>query len=168
MRRRERFTIPGKYILFVLTVLCVGTMSLSFLTDFDGGALNVVSGYVLVPVQRGINAAGGWLRSRVENLEDLTAVKGENELLREQIAELTMENNSLMQERYELEELRKLYELDAEYGVMTRVGLHCAPSAHQTIGSFPTGTIRFSFGWWNTPEHVDAALRAMEAVCHGN
>ncbi len=86
MRRRERFTIPGKYILFVLTVLCVGTMSLSFLTDFDGGALNVVSGYVLVPVQRGINAAGGWLRSRVENLEDLTAVKGENELLREQIA----------------------------------------------------------------------------------
>ncbi len=60
------------------------------------------------------------------------------------------------------------YELDAEYGVMTRVGLHCAPSAHQTIGSFPTGTIRFSFGWWNTPEHVDAALRAMEAVCHGN
>ena len=121
MRRRERFTIPGKYILFVLTVLCVGTMSLSFLTDFDGGALNVVSGYVLVPVQRGINAAGGWLRSRVENLEDLTAVKGENELLREQIAELTMENNSLMQERYELEELRKLYELDAEYQSLDKI-----------------------------------------------
>lgn len=60
------------------------------------------------------------------------------------------------------------YELDAEYGVMTRVGLHCAPSAHRTLGSFPTGTIRFSFGWWNTPEHVDAALRAMEAVCHGD
>lgn len=60
------------------------------------------------------------------------------------------------------------YELDADYGVMTRVGLHCAPSAHRTIGSFPTGTIRFSFGWWNTPEQVDAALAALEAVCHGN
>lgn len=58
MRRRDRFTIPGKYILFVLTVLCVGTMSLSFLTDFDGGPLNAVSGYVLIPVQRGINLAG--------------------------------------------------------------------------------------------------------------
>ncbi len=107
MRRRERFTIPGKYILFVLTVLCVGTMSLSFLTDFDGGLLNTISGYVLIPIQRGINTTGGWMRSRVENLEDLTAVKGENEQLREQIADLTLENNSLLQERYELEELRR-------------------------------------------------------------
>ncbi len=59
------------------------------------------------------------------------------------------------------------YELDAEYGIMTRVGLHCAPSAHKTLGSFPTGTIRFSFGWWNTQEDVDAALGALEAVCRG-
>ena len=88
MRRRERFTIPGKYILFVLTVLCVGTMSLSFLTNFDGVPLNVISGYVLIPVQNGINQAGGWIRSRVENLEDLTAVKQENEQLKEQIAEV--------------------------------------------------------------------------------
>ena len=116
MRRRERFTIPGKYILFVLTVLCVGTMSLSFLTDFDGGLLNTISGYVLIPIQRGINTTGGWMRSRVENLEDLTAVKGENEQLREQIADLTLENNSLLQERYELEELRELYDLDSVYG----------------------------------------------------
>ncbi|MFG6331191.1 MAG: rod shape-determining protein MreC [Lachnospiraceae bacterium] len=121
MRRRERFTIPGKYILFVLTVLCVGAMSLSFLTDFDGGALNVISGYVLVPVQRGINSAGGWLRSRVENLEDLAAVKSENALLKEQIADLTLENNSLLQERYELEELRKLYELDSEYRSLDKI-----------------------------------------------
>lgn len=121
MRRRERFTIPGKYILFVLTVLCVGTMSLSFLTDFDGGLLNVISGYVLVPVQKGINSAGGWMRSKVENLEDLTTVKGENELLREQIAELTLENNSLLQERYELEELRRLYDLDAEYESLNKI-----------------------------------------------
>ncbi len=121
MRRRERFTIPGKYILFVLTVLCVGTMSLSFLTNFDGGALNVISGYVLIPVQNGINQAGGWIRSRVENLEDLTAVKEENEQLRAQIAELTLENNSMLQERYELNELRSLYELDDEYSSLEKI-----------------------------------------------
>ena len=121
MRRKERFTIPGKYILFVLTLLCVGTMSLSFLTDFDGGVLNVVSGYVLIPIQRGINSAGGWMRSRVENLEDLTAVKGENERLREQIAELTLENNAMLQERYELEELRELYDLDNEYSSLDKI-----------------------------------------------
>lgn len=59
------------------------------------------------------------------------------------------------------------YELDAEYGVMTRVGLHCAPFAHKTLGTYPIGTIRFSFGQWNTPEEVCAALKALEEVCHG-
>lgn len=121
MKRRDRFTIPGKYILFALTVVCVGTMSLSFLTNFDGGLLNVVSGYVLIPVQEGINSAGGWMRSRVENLEDLKEVKSENEALREQIAELTLENNSLLQERYELEELRSLYDLDDEYDSLNKI-----------------------------------------------
>lgn len=59
------------------------------------------------------------------------------------------------------------YELDADHGIMTRVGLHCAPSAHRTLGTYPTGTIRFSFGWWNTEQHVDAALRALEVICRG-
>lgn len=121
MKRRDRFTIPGKYILFILTILCVGTMSLSFLTNFDGGPLNVIAGYVFVPVQKGINTAGGWLRSRVENLEDLKEVKSENEKLREQIAELTLENNTLLQERYELEELRALYDLDNDYSSLNKI-----------------------------------------------
>ena len=56
------------------------------------------------------------------------------------------------------------YELDVQYGIMTRVGLHCAPSAHQTLGTFPTGTIRFSFGWWNTREEVALALQALDEL----
>lgn len=59
------------------------------------------------------------------------------------------------------------FELDAAYGIMTRVGLHCAPSAHMTLGTYPTGTIRFSFGWWNTSEQVDQALAALKEICHG-
>lgn len=121
MRRKDRFTIPGKYILLGLTMLCVLTMMLSFLTNFDGGPLNTVSGYVLVPVQKGINEAGGWLRSRVDNLEDLKEVKSENEQLKEQIAELTLENNALLQERYELEELRALYNLDNDYTTLEKI-----------------------------------------------
>ena len=46
-------------------------------------------------------------------------------------------------------------------GIMTRVGLHCAPSAHKTLGTYPDGTIRFSFGFWNTTEEVDSAVEAM-------
>ena len=50
---------------------------------------------------------------------------------------------------------------------MTRVGLHCAPAAHRTLGTFPEGTVRFSFGWWNTPEQVAAAVGALEEIGHG-
>lgn len=57
------------------------------------------------------------------------------------------------------------FRLDSEYGIMTRVGLHCAPSAHKTIGSFPTGTIRFSFGNFNTGEEVDTAIQALTEIC---
>ena len=56
------------------------------------------------------------------------------------------------------------FRLDRDYGIMTRVGLHCAPSAHRTLGTFPTGTIRFSFGWWNTEEDVAAALAALTEI----
>ena len=45
-----------------------------------------------------------------------------------------------------------------------RVGLHCAPSAHRTLGTFPTGTIRFSVGWANTEDDVDAALAALREI----
>ena len=56
------------------------------------------------------------------------------------------------------------YRLDAEYGIMTRVGLHCAPSAHKTLGTFPTGTIRFSVGHTTTKTEIDAAITAITEI----
>ena len=53
------------------------------------------------------------------------------------------------------------FELDSRYGIMTRVGLHCAPGAHKTLGTYPTGTIRFAFGHTNIMEEVDAAADAL-------
>lgn len=54
--------------------------------------------------------------------------------------------------------------LDQNYGIMTRTGLHCAPQAHKTLGSFPRGSVRFSFGGTNTGEEVDAALAALAEI----
>jgi len=51
--------------------------------------------------------------------------------------------------------------LDDEYGVMCRVGLHCAPTAHKTIGTFPDGTVRFGLSAFNTPDEVESALAAV-------
>lgn len=59
------------------------------------------------------------------------------------------------------------FDLDDRFGIQTRVGLHCAPAAHKTLGSYPTGSIRFSFGWYNTQEQTDRALSALAEVCHG-
>ena len=54
--------------------------------------------------------------------------------------------------------------LDQKYGIMGRVGLHCAPGAHKTLGTFPQGTIRFSFGYSNTKEEVDICLQALQEI----
>lgn len=59
------------------------------------------------------------------------------------------------------------FELDERFGIQTRVGLHCAPAAHKTLGSYPTGSIRFSFGWYNTAEQAERAMSALAEVCHG-
>jgi cysteine desulfurase / selenocysteine lyase len=51
--------------------------------------------------------------------------------------------------------------LDEEFGIMCRVGLHCAPAAHRTIGTFPEGTIRFAPGIWTTEEEIGSAIDAV-------
>ena len=59
------------------------------------------------------------------------------------------------------------FRLDSEYGVMTRCGLHCAPNAHRTLGTYPQGTVRFSFGYGNTEEEIDYASDAIGRILNG-
>lgn len=54
--------------------------------------------------------------------------------------------------------------LDSEYGIMTRCGLHCAPLAHQTLGTYPQGTVRFAFGHKNTEEDVEYTVSAIRKI----
>ncbi|EJP6473982.1 aminotransferase class V-fold PLP-dependent enzyme [Clostridium botulinum] len=54
--------------------------------------------------------------------------------------------------------------LDSEFGIMVRTGLHCAPLAHKTIGSFPQGTLRFSFGAFNDIKDINYALYALNNI----
>ena len=56
------------------------------------------------------------------------------------------------------------FELEMEHEILTRCGLHCAPSAHKTLDTFPRGTVRFSLGFTSTEKDVDAALAAIKAV----
>jgi selenocysteine lyase/cysteine desulfurase len=51
--------------------------------------------------------------------------------------------------------------LEHEHGILTRIGLHCAPRAHKTIGTFPDGTVRFSWGYFTTEKDVVTVVRAI-------
>lgn len=54
--------------------------------------------------------------------------------------------------------------LDEEFDILCRVGLHCAPAAHKTIGTFPTGAVRFGLSYFNTTEEIDRALAAVAII----
>ena len=57
--------------------------------------------------------------------------------------------------------------LEEDFGILTRCGLHCAPNAHRTLGTFPRGTVRLSLGWFNTEDDIGRALQAIKAVSAG-
>jgi selenocysteine lyase/cysteine desulfurase len=52
----------------------------------------------------------------------------------------------------------------SERGIETRPGLHCAPLAHRTLGTFPQGALRLSVGYFNTEEEVRMAVGAIQEV----
>jgi len=54
--------------------------------------------------------------------------------------------------------------LDEDYNIMCRVGLHCAPAAHKTIGTFPIGTVRFSLGLYTTDHDIEQAIMAVTEI----
>ncbi len=121
-RKGERFTLPGKYLLFILTFLCTILMLITFGTNVFNKPLNTAVGYVIVPFQQGISKMGGWFSNRSEELVQIRALLEENERLKSEVAALTEENTILQQDKYELNKLRELVKLDEQYGEYTKVG----------------------------------------------
>ena len=107
-----------KYFLFGLSLLCV-------CTTIKGSILNPLRtavGYVLVPIQSGVNRVGGGLYNELSSVGKLKTALAENETLKTRVDELTEENTRLRSEQFELERLRSLYELDQEYMQYHKIG----------------------------------------------
>lgn len=115
MKRKPKFVLPPKYTLMIMTGVCVIIMLLSFTLNISGGPLQTVAGYVFIPMQRGINTVGGFITEQSDWVMNLKGVMEENEQLRAQVDELTVELNTVTLEQYELENLRELFELDQKY-----------------------------------------------------
>ncbi|MEG0379042.1 MAG: aminotransferase class V-fold PLP-dependent enzyme, partial [Eubacterium sp.] len=140
----------------------------SFMPDrFEAGTLNLPGIY-------GLNAALSYLeevdeKSLHKKEQQLTAafiegIKNNDALTL--IGSDRVENRcpvvSITCESRDLSEIA--FELDRDYGIMTRVGLHCAPVAHRTLGTYPNGTLRFSFGPDNTFEEIEETLKALTQI----
>lgn len=127
-RRRQRFTIPSKYLLLILTGVCVILMAVTFFTDFLVTPFSMVAGAVVVPFQTGVSQIGGWMTNKSEELQSVRDLMAENEALKAQVDALTIENNSLQQDKYELNHLRELYQLDEQYAQFHKVGARVVSS----------------------------------------
>lgn len=136
MRRRSKHSFPTRYMLLILSGLCVLIMFVSFTLNLSGGPLNTAAGYVFTPMQKGINSVGNWFVSRADELKSLKNVTKENEELQAQVDELTTELNTVKLEQYELDSLRELFQLDQKYPSYKKV-------AARIIGSD-------SSNWFNT------------------
>lgn len=121
-RRGDKFTIPGKYLLFILTVLCISLITVTYKTNIFSDATNTVVGVIVVPFQNGITSVGTFLKAQADKFDTIASLQAENAGLQEQIDSLTTENTNLSQERYELQNLRELYALDSEYDQYEKTG----------------------------------------------
>ena len=121
-KKGEKFTLPSKYLLFILTIVCLLLVVLTFNTTIFSGPLGTVAGYVVVPCQDGLSKIGSWLNDRKEELVEIRDLLAENEKLKQQIADLTIEITGLQQDKYELNNLRELYQLDSQYDEYDKIG----------------------------------------------
>lgn len=120
--RKNKIVIPSKYILLILAIICVGMMVVSYVSDVFTGPLRTFAGYTVVPFQKGIESVGTWFVKRSDDLKELETLRKENEELINQVDELTIKNNELLRDKYELSELRQLYSLGEKYSDYSKVG----------------------------------------------
>ena len=103
MKKRTKMSFPSKYLLLVFTVFCLGLMLVTFTTKIMPEPLKLVAGYTIIPMQNGINRVGQWFNDKADEFESLKTTQKENKKLQEQVDELTIENNQLRQDRFELD-----------------------------------------------------------------
>lgn len=120
--KHHGFDMPSKYLLAILSGVCVLLMILSYTTDIFAAPLSFIGGYTLIPFQKGISEVGAYLSVRAEELKELRDVLNQNKELQDEIDRLRIENANLVQDKYELNELRGLYELDQKYSSYEKIG----------------------------------------------
>ena len=122
MKKKTNDTLKNKSILIGLSVLCTGLIAVTFLENDAVSPIRQASGFVITPIQKGINGFGSWLSGLTDNFEDAVSLRKENEELQAKVDTLTEENTQLVQDKEELTRLRELLSLDEQYDDYEKVG----------------------------------------------
>ena len=112
-KRRKR--LQSKYILVILTIVCISLISLTLTSTISLEPVRNGAGVLIIPIQNGLNKAGGWLSGKQGTQRTAEELAEENAELREKVASLQEENTILTENVQELESLRDLYQLDQNY-----------------------------------------------------
>ncbi len=115
MKKLPKVSVSSKQWLTGITIVCVALMAVSLFTDSISRPVKDVVSVVVVPMQKGINDIGTYVYSKYTLLKDFSRISEENLALKEEIVKLTEENSQLSLNKFELERLRALYDLDDKY-----------------------------------------------------
>lgn len=121
MNRKKKKKFPAKYILLIMSIFCLVIIGCSVKLSFTGTAANTVIGYVIIPMQKGINQVGTFLNEMKDNFVSKQELQEENEALEEQVASLQEELNQVQIDREELEQLQELYDMDQTWSDYDKV-----------------------------------------------
>ena len=114
MKTKNQSSLPSKYWLIIVIVICVILMGVERITG-GNGPISFIANYTVIPMQKGIGYVGRYMSDLSDNFETLQDMKKENKKLQSKVDDLTIDNTRLRQDQYELERLRELYKLDENY-----------------------------------------------------
>lgn len=121
MRKRTKISIEPKVFLIIGVILCCFLLFFSFRYKEKMAPVKAAVGNVITPMQVGINRAGTWISEQIDRFASMDELIKENDRLKEELYTLDYENKILLQNRYELENFRKLYDLDQTYADYPKV-----------------------------------------------
>ncbi|MDF2473195.1 MAG: rod shape-determining protein MreC [Anaerocolumna sp.] len=121
MRRRTKININPKHIFITLSVLCILLIFLSYRYSEEMAPVKTAVGNVISPMQKGINTVGRAIFHQFDKLSNISKLLEENEQLREEVDTLSYENKILLQDKYELDRFRNIYQLDQKYADYPKV-----------------------------------------------
>ena len=115
MKHTIKNFFTAKVWLTILCLICFGFIGITYFTDVLTTPLTKVTSYLIIPLQKGVNGMGLWLTEKHDLYVSIEELQAENDRLYDEIEKLKEENLAMQNNKIELEELRKLFELDSNY-----------------------------------------------------